>query len=102
MSRVHRWNQQNTTGPPPLGVIGGASCAIGNKIYHIGGHCNHDLCLHNSLHELGIDDYRWRLLMDRSDTSPTKKKGCGMVAIHQALLVVGGTGPPPQNPQPLA
>ena len=25
-----------------------------------------------------------------------------MVAIHQALLVVGGYGSPPKNPQPLA
>ena len=31
-----------------------------------------------------------------------KKRGCGMVAIHQVLLVVGGVGIPPKNPQPLA
>ena len=40
--------------------------------------------------------------MDSSDIGPTKKSSCGMVAIHQALLVVGGCGSPPKNPQPLA
>ena len=40
--------------------------------------------------------------MDSSDTGPTKKSGCSMVAICQALLVVGGCGSPPKNPQPLA
>ena len=29
-----------------------------------------------------------------------KKNYCGIVAIHQALLVVGGIGSPPKNPQP--
>ena len=30
------------------------------------------------------------------------KNVCGMVAIHQALLVFAGIGFPPKNPQPLA
>ena len=30
------------------------------------------------------------------------KQGCGMVAIHQSLLVVGGSGYLHKNPQPLA
>ena len=42
------------------------------------------------------------VLLSNSDNGPIKKSLCGMVAIHQALLVFGGHGSPPKNPQPLA
>ena len=42
------------------------------------------------------------VLLSNSDNGPMKKSDCGMVAIHQALLVVGGCGSSPKNPQPLA
>ena len=71
-------------------------------MYYFGGWCNHNHCNHNSLHELDIDHFKWILHMESSDTGPTKKDRCGMVAIHQALLVVGGIGSLPQNLQPLA
>ena len=74
----------------------------GNKIYYFGGWCYHDQCRHNSLHELDIDQFKWSLCLDDNDNGPIKKQDCGMVAIHQALLVVGGCGSPPKNPQPLA
>ena len=57
---------------------------------------------HNSLHELDIDQFKWSLCLDDNDNGPIKKEGCGMVAIHQALLVVGGVGSLTKNPQPLA
>ena len=81
---------------------GGASCAIGNKIYYFGGWCNHDYCLHNSLHELDTDRFKWSLCLVNSHNGPTEKSVCGMVAFHQTLLVVGGIVSPPKNPQPFA
>ena len=83
-------------------MIDGASCAIGKKIYYFGGCCNHGNCQHNSLHELDINDLKWTVCLANSDNGPMKKSGCCMVAIQQTLLVVGGTGSPPKNPQPLA
>ena len=79
----------------------GASCAIGTKIYFFGGWCNEE-CRHNSLHELDTNDCKWSLCLNDSDSGPMKRIHCGMVAIQQALLVVGGTGSSPVNPQPLA
>ena len=83
-------------------MIAGASCAIGSKLYFFGGWCNHGNCDHNSLHELDTDDYKWSLCLVKSDNGPIKKSDCGMVAIQQTLLVVGGIGSPPKSPQPLA
>ena len=40
--------------------------------------------------------------MVSSDNGPFKKQDCGMVAIHQALLVVGGLGSQPKSSQPSA
>ena len=51
-----------------------------------------DRCHHNSLHELDIDLFKWSLCINNPDNGPMMKQGCGMVAIHQALLVVGGKG----------
>ena len=97
-----RWYQQKTTGQPPLGVRGGACCAIGNKIYYFGGYCNHDNCKHNSLHELDTGHFKWSLCLASGDSGPTRKSACGMVVFHQTLLVVGGIVSPPVNSQPLA
>ena len=71
-------------------------------MYYFGGACNHDQCRHNSLHELDTDDLKWTFCLPNTDDGPIKKSGCGMVAIHQDLLVVGGFGSSPKNPQPLA
>ena len=42
------------------------------------------------------------MCLPNSENGPMKKSGCGMVAFHQALLVVGGKEIPLKNPQPLA
>ena len=101
-SNVHRWHQQNTTGTPPLGVFVCASCAIGNKIYYFGGWCYHNECHHNSLHELDIENFNWTLCLPNTENGPMKKNECGMVVFNQTLLVFGGLGNPPRNPQPSA
>ena len=99
---IRRWQQQSTTGTPPLGVWGYACSAIGNKIYYFGGWCNHDQCNHNSLHELDTDGFKWRECLASSDSGPLKKASCGMVAFQETLLVIGGVGILSPNRQPWA
>ena len=72
------------------------------KIYYFGGYCNHGECRNNSLHELDIDDFKWTVCLANSDNGPMKKSNCGVAAIHQTLLVIGGYGSPPKNRQPSA
>ena len=99
LSHVHRWGHQVTTGSPPLGVLGCASCVNRSDAYYFGGGCGHDDCYHNSLHSLNMYEWKWRQLFATSDSGPMKKSRCGMVAFHESLLVVGGYGTPPKHPQ---
>ena len=100
ISRVHRWQQFPTSGDPPLGVQDYAICSNGKHVYFFGGWCGHSKCYHNSLHSLNVGEWNWRLLFATSDSEgPMKKTKCEMVFFHQSLLVLGGNGPTPENPQ---
>ena len=97
-----RWEQRPTVGKPPLGVIGYASTAIGNKIYYFGGDCNHTRCYHNSVNSLSTDSLTWNELIPTnslSDECPMMKAECGMISLtfnkEDHLLVIGGFGPYP-------
>ena len=98
-----RWEQRPTTGTPPLGVIGYASAAIGNKIYYYGGYCNHVGCFHNSLHSFNVDTFNWEELSPTTPHhGPMMKGSCGMIAVQldgeNYLVVIGGDGPPSNTP----
>ena len=98
-----RWEQQPTTGTPPLGVSGYAAAAIGNKIYYYGGYCNHDDCFHNSLHSFNVDTFHWEELSPTTPHhGPMMKWLCGMVAVQldgeDYLVVIGGEGSSNKTP----
>ena len=102
LSCIHRWQQFLTTGDPPLGVEGYALCSIDRTIYFFGG-CSSNGVYQNSLYSLKVDKWKWNVLFSTSQSNGPMKKGyTGMIAFHESLLVVGGYGPPPKNPQPSA
>ena len=102
------WSNEPTTGYPHLGVDAYASTAIANKFLFFGGYCGHHDCFHNSISELDLDTLVWSKLAanDHQRDGPMKKSDCGMMSFtiegEHCLLVIGGLGPPPDNPQPNA
>ena len=104
MSPIHRWEQLHTTGTPPLGVWGYASCHFGGDIFYFAGYCGHERCYHNSLYCLSTETLAWKELFPTSKTSgPMRKAYTALLPFDGQLLAVGGKGPEtPTNPSPMA
>ena len=100
------WEQQTTSGTPPLGVKGYACVAVDSDLHYFGGGCGHDDCYHNSVHKLSTSSLQWRVLAPTTTEGrgPMKKGYCGMVAFKDEeedfLFAVGGHGPTPSSRQP--
>ena len=94
-----RWEQKPTTGTPPLGMIGYAAAAIGNKIFYYGGYCGHGGCYHNSLHSFNVKTFNWEGLSPTTPRhGPMMKGSCGMVDGEDYLVIIGGRGPRSNTP----
>ena len=91
------WQQECTTGSPPLGVSGFGFTVVGRRVVVYGGSCGHGVCYHNSLCELNTATLRWsELASSEAEGAPMKKAGCGVVAHSngggEQLCVIGGYG----------
>ena len=98
------WRNHSTTGDPHPGVRG---YAIGTKLTFFGGYCGHGDCYHNNISELDSDTLTWNTVSDGHQRDGPMKKGyCGMIPLYSEgehyLFIIGGRGPPPNNPQPNA
>ena len=104
MSPIHRWEQLHTTGTPPLGVWGYASCHFGGHIFYFAGYCGHERCFHNSLYCLSTEMLAWKELFPTSKTSgPMRKAYTALLPFDGQLLAVAGRGTEaPTNPSPMA
>ena len=104
MSPIHRWEQLHTTGTPPLGVWGYASCQSGGEIFYFAGECGHEQCYHNSLYCLSTEMLAWKELYPTRKTSgPMRKASTALLPFDGQLLAVGGKGSEaPTNPSPMA
>ena len=100
------WEQQTTSGTPPLGMAGYACVAVDSDLHYFGGWCGHDNCFHSSVHKLSTSSLQWRVLAPTTSEGrgPMKKGGCGMVSFKDGeediLFVVGGYGTTPSSCQP--
>ena len=100
-----RWEQQPTSGTPPLGVGGYACVAVDSDLHYFGGWCGHGNCRHNSVHKLSTSSFQWMMLAPTTTrgSGPMKKSHCGMVSFKDGeenfLFVVGGRGPTPSSHQ---
>ena len=104
MSPTHRWEQLHTTGTPPLGVQGYASCHFDGDIFYFAGKCGHEWCYHNSLYCLSTEQLAWKEIFSTSETSgPMRKVGTALLPFNGQLLAVAGRGSEaPTNPSPMA
>ena len=104
MLPTHRWEQFYTTGTPPLGVWGYASCHIGEDIFYFAGYCGHGNCYHNSLSCLSTKTLAWKELFSTSETSgPMRKAFTALLPFDGQLLAIAGRGEEaPTNPSPAA
>ena len=56
---------------------------------------------HNSLYQLDTNSLGFTLVPSKIPKNrPTKKSGCGMVAYNRCLVIFGGWGDAPTQPQP--
>ena len=91
------WQQEQTTGSPPLGMRGCGFAVMGKRVVIYGGYCGHGGCWHNSLHELDTTTLQWKeLAPSDAEGAPMKKSDCNMVAYisggKEKLCVFGGFG----------
>ena len=95
-----QWFARETTGTPPLGIMGYSCTAINDHLYYFGGYCNHDNCFHNSITQLDTISLQWRELEPTDATRPVMRKSCGGMlsfehdGVHY-LLMIGGIGSKP-------
>jgi len=91
------WEEQNTSGVPPCGLVNGAYTAHRDLLYSFAGHDGSEYM--NSLHVLHADLLVWRKI-SHSESSPMPKEGCGMVFFgSHYLATIGGYGLPTQTIQ---
>uniref|UniRef100_A0A1X7UN70 Protein kinase domain-containing protein n=1 Tax=Amphimedon queenslandica TaxID=400682 RepID=A0A1X7UN70_AMPQE len=94
------WITKDTTGTPPLGILGYCCTAINDLLYYFGGYCGHGDCFHNSITQLDSVNLQWRELEPTDATRPVMRRGhCGMTSfehdgVHH-LLMIGGKGSKP-------
>ena len=99
------WIRRETSGTPPLGVMGYCCAAVGDSLYYCGGWCGHDKCCHNSVHKLSKSSLQWMMLSPSTSESgtPNKKMESGIVAFRDGeediLCLVAGYGPTPSHRQ---
>ena len=100
------WIRRETSGIPPLGVVGYCCAAVGGSLYYFGGFCGHDKCFHNSVHKLSTLSLQWMMLSPSTPESgaPMGKHSSGMVAFRDGeediLCVAAGFGLTPSHRQP--
>ena len=91
---LETWQEQNTSGVPPCGLVNGAYTAHRDLLYSFAGHNGYEYM--NSLHVLHTDMLVWRDI-SHSESSPMPKEGCGMVSFgSHYLATIGGCGIPSQ------
>ena len=88
----HRlWRAHSTTDPPCPYLYEGACASDGHHLYLYGGYDGSEF--RGSLHQLNCKTWQWTELRDCNDSDgPKRKKGCGMVAYEDQLVLFGGYG----------
>ena len=97
---LEMWEQQPTTGSPPLGLCTGACSSLMDSLYSFGGIDGRKY--HNSLHCLSTSVREWRELGESNpQDGPMEKRLCRMVTFNNdALALFGGYGIPRGTIQP--
>ena len=93
------WEQMPTTGETPPGHMGGSCIAVGTYIYHFGGRDKDNF--YNTIHCLEISKLIWRATPAvNPHEAPMSKCNAAMLVYENTLVISGGAGLLPQNPNP--
>ena len=86
---LERWEQQPTTGAPPLGLYEGACTSILDSLYTYGGWDGSSI--QSGLYRLCTSAMKWRKLEERiPQDGPMRKAGCQMVPVNDSVLALFG------------
>ena len=95
------WEQRQVEGNAPSpGTYRAASASLHDDLYSFGGRDGRDFF--NTVHRLDTKTWCWsQVSPQNADGAPMPKRGCGMIAFRNSLVVFGGYGRPrgPTQPQ---
>ena len=93
------WRQLNTAGTPHPGLDGAACASVGENVYMYGGYDgkSSDEAV---LSKLNLKTLTWSQLSPETAGGPMRKNSCGLIIVHDKLVVIGGFGIPTGPIQP--
>ena len=95
------WCQLNTAGTPHPGLSQAACASVGDNVYMYGGHGGKRT--EGVLSKLNLKTLTWSQLSPEATAGgPMRKGGCGLIIVHDKLVVIGGYGFPTGPIQPQA
>ena len=95
------WEQRQVDGNAPSpGMYASASASLHDDLFSFGGGDGRDLFF-NTAHRLDTKTWCWsQVSPQNADGAPMPKRGCGIIAFRNSLVVFGGYGRP-QGPTEL-
>ena len=94
------WCQLNTAGTPHPGLSRAACASLGENVYMYGGFSWKGY--EGVLSKLNLKTLTWSQLSPKTAGGPMRKLGCGLIIVHDKLVVIGGYGIPTGPIQPQA
>ena len=92
------WCQLNTTGTPHPGLSSSACASVADQVYMYGGHIGKST--KGVLSYFDMKKLTWsQLCPEATAGAPMRKFGCGLIIVHENLVVVGGFGYPTGLPK---
>ena len=96
---TEQWQQMPTTGEAPPGHIAASCAAVTTYIYHFGGRDGSNY--YNTIYSLEISKLIWRATPAvNPHEAPMLKCDATMLVYGNTLVISGGVGVLPQNPNP--
>ena len=96
---TEQWQQMPTTGEAPQGHISASCAAVRTYLYHFGGRDEHNY--YNTIHCFETSKLIWRALpLANNQEAPISKCHAKMVVYGNTLVISGGAGLLPRNPNP--
>ena len=87
------WRQLNTTGTPHPGLSSAACASVADDVYMYGGHSGERA--EGVLSYFDIKKLTWsQLCPEATAGAPMRKYGCGLIIVHENIIVIGGYGYP--------
>ena len=87
------WRQLNTTGTPHPGLDSAACASVADDVYMYGG--SSGVRIEGVLSYFDMKKLTWsQLCPEATAGAPMRKYGCGLIIVHENIIVIGGYGSP--------